>query len=466
MNLSNELINDASDVKKSIEDIQRITPRNSCFEISVPQLEATNHDNNNGDETASKSGAELAFDKPVARSPPTCHFSYNTLNTTNIVGEEITAKHEQHSLTYGFILGIQVMYGHNNRHQEKKEKITTNIANEINADDYLTTLEILFPPTGFIAKSTDRTAFSTPPHKLHHAFKFKDYMPTIFKAIRAVSGIDETDYMNSVAGSFNYIEFSSNSKSGQFFFYSYDGQYMIKTQPCEEAKFLRKIMPRYLRHLINNPNTLICRFYGMHRLKMKNTNKVVHFIIMSSVFDTPKDIHETFDLKGSTIGRKISDDDIIKGKVKKDLNWIEEGKLFQLNQISGENFIKVLQEDIIFFISVNVMDYSLLVGIHHTNEKRLGRRFSLTKGLDIELPKSEKKSFFKNEYGGIFSADETKIYFLGIIDWLQAYNTLKYTETLFKLSTFQKADEISCVDPIKYGKRFLHFLSEHTNYRS
>ena len=34
----------------------------------------------------------------------------------------------------------------------------------------------------------------------------------------------QADYMLTLCGDFNYIEFISNSKSGQFFFYSHDGK--------------------------------------------------------------------------------------------------------------------------------------------------------------------------------------------------------------------------------------------------
>lgn len=50
-------------------------------------------------------------------------------------------------------------------------------------------------------------------------------MANVFHAIRGQSGIDEAEYMVSIAGDFNYIEFIANSKSGQFFFYSHDGRY-------------------------------------------------------------------------------------------------------------------------------------------------------------------------------------------------------------------------------------------------
>jgi len=57
-------------------------------------------------------------------------------------------------------------------------------------------------------------------------------MAKVFKAVRTLSGIDEAEYMLSIAGDFNYIEFIANSKSGQFFFYSHDGRYCFIIIPC------------------------------------------------------------------------------------------------------------------------------------------------------------------------------------------------------------------------------------------
>ncbi len=90
-------------------------------------------------------------------------------------------------------------------------------------------------------------------------------MSNVFRAVRSLSGINEADYMMSLAGDFNYIEFIANSKSGQFFFYSHDGKYMIKTQTREESLLLRSIMPQYVDHLNKYPDSLLVRFYGMHR---------------------------------------------------------------------------------------------------------------------------------------------------------------------------------------------------------
>jgi 1-phosphatidylinositol-4-phosphate 5-kinase len=158
-------------------------------------------------------------------------------------------------------------------------------------------------------------------------FSAQDYMTNVFRAVRALSNIDEADYMLSLAGDFNYIEFIANSKSGQFFFYSHDGKYMIKTQSKEESKLLRRIMPLYIQHLTNHPDSLLVRFYGMHRVKMKSLRSKTYFVIMSSVFNTPRPITVKFDLKGSTVGRLTSPEDCRAGAVQKDLNLMESGML-------------------------------------------------------------------------------------------------------------------------------------------
>ena len=110
--------------------------------------------------------------------------------------------------------------------------------------------------------------------------KFKDYAPLVFRGLRARFGIDPSDYLNDLCGDFNYIEFISNSKSGQFFFYSYNGKLMIKTQTSVESKFLRRILPRYYVYVMKNSNTLLSKFYGMHRVKMHHLKKKMHFVIM------------------------------------------------------------------------------------------------------------------------------------------------------------------------------------------
>ena len=56
----------------------------------------------------------------------------------------------------------------------------------------------------------------------------------------------------------------------------------------DEFSFLKKILKNYYYHLDKYPNTLITRFYGLHKIRYKNkktiTEKKIYFIIMANVF--------------------------------------------------------------------------------------------------------------------------------------------------------------------------------------
>lgn len=338
-----------------------------------------------------------------------------------------------------------------------------------------------------LMNSTVSLQVMTPPHRLPKTFRFKDYMSKAFRVVRGLAGLDEVQYMRSVAGDFNYIEFIANSKSGQFFFYSHDGKYMIKTQTKEESKFLRKIMPQYVEHIFNHPNSLLVRYYGMHRVKMDflSSSRTIYFIIMSSVFDTEKIIHIKYDLKGSTIGRITKDADCKMGAVQKDLNLVKSGRKFRLPEPYMEIFKSTIESDSSFLASLNIMDYSLLVGVHESATLRPLRRPSGSmiseKSLQViqsmahsaathasvprAMPKiSPDDSIFQSFHGGIRSApDVGEIYFLGIIDILQVYNVGKRGETVFK-SLLGNGNKISSVHPRYYATRFVDFLLRNTNY--
>ena len=222
-------------------------------------------------------------------------------------------------------------------------------------EDFSYVQKLTFPANGGLSGS-----FRTPPHALVHTFKFKTYSPRVFNRIRQFFGINTAEYMLSICGNYNYLEFISNSKSGQFFFYSHDGKYMIKTQTKEENKFMKRILPHYYKYITENPHTALVRILAMHRVKMYHLRRKVHFVIMSSVFDTLEEIHSIYDLKGSLIGRNATPKEKASGGVLKDQDLLDGGVKFQFGSKKAD-FIAQLQSDAYFLASLNIMDYSLLV---------------------------------------------------------------------------------------------------------
>ncbi|CBZ55872.1 putative phosphatidylinositol-4-phosphate 5-kinase [Neospora caninum Liverpool] len=98
---------------------------------------------------------------------------------------------------------------------------------------------------------------------------FEDIAPDTFECARELAGVTEQDYRSSMCRTdFSFIEFESNSKSGQFFLFSHDGKYLIKTISLREVKQVLKILPAYIDHLLSNPNSLLTRLFGLHRVEI------------------------------------------------------------------------------------------------------------------------------------------------------------------------------------------------------
>lgn len=93
---------------------------------------------------------------------------------------------------------------------------------------------------------------------------------------------------------------------------------------------------------------------------MYHLRRKVHFVIMSSVFDTPVQIHTIYDLKGSRIGREATEKERKSGGVLKDNDLVNDGTKLHLGP-KREAFIEQLRRDAEFLAKLNIMDYSLLV---------------------------------------------------------------------------------------------------------
>lgn len=137
-------------------------------------------------------------------------------------------------------------------------------------------------------------------------FKFKDYAPWVFRELREHFHLDPADYLLSLTAKYILSELGSPGKSGSFFYFSRDYRFIIKTISHTEHKFLRKILKDYHKHVLENPHTLISRFYGLHRVKLPHGRKI-HFVIMNNLFPPHRDIHETYDLKVGSSTFRITD---------------------------------------------------------------------------------------------------------------------------------------------------------------
>ncbi|KAI1865590.1 hypothetical protein JX265_007913 [Neoarthrinium moseri] len=350
-------------------------------------------------------------------------------------------------------------------------------------------------------------------------FKFKDYAPWVFRHLRALFRLDPADYLMSLTGKYILSELGSPGKSGSFFYFSRDYKYIIKTIHHAEHKFLRKILKDYYNHVTDNPNTLLSQFYGLHRVKMPWSGKKIHFVVMNNLFPPHRDIHQTFDLKGSTIGRDYKEEDLEKNPraTLKDLNWLRRKRHLEMGLAKKQLFLQQLQRDVRLMQKLQIMDYSLLIGVHDLkkgNEENLrgktlqvfnpggddgadeldphqvlmrtpSKLESARKARELRqmikaerpVPMGQSKSPMPEELdenygrGGIFYSDDgglrathedntpgEEVYYLGVIDCLTHYGVIKKIEHFWKGLSSDRT-QISALPPVEYGERFIKFMA-------
>ncbi|KAF9788216.1 hypothetical protein BJ322DRAFT_1002129 [Thelephora terrestris] len=402
-----------------------------------------------------------------------------------LVGQWIKEGHQNYVLMYNMLTGIRTAVS---RCQAKVNR-------EITPEDYTAAHKYSFDILGNEL---------TPSVK--YDFKFKDYAPWVFRNLREQSfHLDPADYLLSLTEKYILSELGSPGKSGSFFYFSRDYRFIIKTIHHSEHKFIRKILKDYHEYVRKNPHTLLSRFYGLHRVKLPRGRKI-HFVIMNNLFPMHKDIHETYDLKGSTVGRLYPEDVAAEKQNKvtlKDLNWINRGKRLELGPEKRALLTEQLKRDAEFLKMVYVMDYSLLVGVHNMvrgNRDNLRRNTLKVVSPDISRGTSQSKSIrspgalrramrqtgperldtstdhlpdsetederqhflFYQDDGGLRATDEGNdamdtIYYLGIIDICTPYSTLKRAEHIWK-GLHADRHKISPVEPGEYSGRFVSFL--------
>ncbi|XP_065566857.1 phosphatidylinositol 4-phosphate 5-kinase type-1 alpha-like isoform X2 [Artemia franciscana] len=320
-------------------------------------------------------------------------------------------------------------------------------------------------------------------------FTFKTYAPIAFRYFRDLFGIQPSDYLVSLADR-PLKELTNPGASGSMFFLTEDDEFIIKTVQHKEGEFLQKLLPGYYMNLVQNPRTLLPKFFGLYCYQC--TSKNIRLLVMNNLLPSDIQMHEKYDLKGSTYKRKASKEERSKkSPTFKDLDFMEihpEGIL--LESETYDALMKTMNRDCRVLESFKIMDYSLLVGVHNVSKARnepvieeverddqidvedssrppLARSKSINRQRlianstaleSIQVNQEEEENDFPS--GAIpawnESGDRLALY-LGIIDILQSYRFKKKLEHAFK-SLITDGDTVSVHRPNYYSKRFLDFM--------
>ncbi|XP_016992936.2 phosphatidylinositol 4-phosphate 5-kinase type-1 sktl [Drosophila takahashii] len=291
--------------------------------------------------------ASSTLDASISRNPSTTGGRHEKKLGHRRVAEggEVTYKKIQSKQIMGSIqLGIQHTVG----------SLASKPKRDLLMNDFWEMETIAFPPDG---------SSITPAH--HYSdFRFKVYAPIAFRYFRDLFGIAPDDFLMSMCAS-PLRELSNPGASGSIFYLTTDDEFIIKTVQKKECEFLQKLLPGYYMNLSQNPRTLLPKFFGLYCFHYNSKN--VRLVAMNNLLPSDIKMHCKYDLKGSSFRRKASKAERQKASPTfKDLDFAEHhpnGIFLETDKYNA--LMSTIRRDCMVLESFQIMDYSLLVGIHN-----------------------------------------------------------------------------------------------------
>ena len=186
---------------------------------------------------------------------------------------------------------------------------------------------------------------------------------------------------------------------------------------------------------------------------------------MENCFKGTHRIDRRFDLKGSWVSRvtKTAEAQNNPSKTLKDVDALMMHNGINVAPDMAQLLTTTLQRDSLFLAQHQIIDYSLLLGLHNNSVEEI-QKYEMNQKLYDSTGKSLRQriseshlEFYELDDGGMVSKDFTQTFYVGIIDILTEYNETKKAEKFFKLFAYS-ARGVSVQRPPTYQERFMDFM--------
>jgi len=241
--------------------------------------------------------------------------------------------------------------------------------------------------------------------------KLSVYAPSVFAELIEMDG-DPENLPISLDLSANYNRIlnaghSKGGKSGEFFFFSYDENIVIKTISNKELNTLLEILPTYVQHFRDHPSSLIAKIYGVYTFERLEPYEKYNLILMRNVSGFPsKSVERKYDLKGSTYTRatvKTGNPQLHELKyfdqILKDLDFNRFEKNMHIQHNLREKVIRTLQADSDFLMRNGLIDYSLVL---YLIDKEISNSYETSSVGTSAIHSLGKPTMFINSLGSEF----------------------------------------------------------------
>ncbi|BGP47258.1 Mitochondrial distribution and morphology protein 12 [Rhodotorula kratochvilovae] len=237
-----------------------------------------------------------------------------------------------------------------------------------------------------------------------------------FEALRRQCGCDK-QFIESLSRCLKWDAVGGKSKVD--FMKTLDDRFIVKQLSRPEMEVFARFAPAYFQYmadaLFQGKPTVLAKVFGIYRISLGKQYRNVEFLVMENLF-YGRQLKQIFDLKGSTRNRRAEADN----PVLLDENLIETSlkNPFYVREESKQFIKQAIFNDSQFLSDLNVMDYSLVVG--------------------VDAVKSE--------------------LVVGIVDYIRTYTWDKRIESWVKETTFlggtSKAGGPTVITPKQYKLRF------------
>ncbi|KAL8459581.1 hypothetical protein ACS0TY_036908 [Phlomoides rotata] len=250
-----------------------------------------------------------------------------------------------------------------------------------------------------------------------------------FRQLRDRCCPSEVDYITSLSRCRNWD--AKGGKSGSFFAKTLDDRYIIKEIKKTEFDSFVKFAMNYFEYMnqcyeLGN-QTCLAKILGIYQVIIRatrNGKETRQDVVVMENLSFGRHIARQYDLKGALHARFTSAGNNDSGEVLLDQNFVNDMNVSPLyvGRRSKRNLQRAVYNDTNFLNSINVMDYSLLVGVDTVRH---------------ELA-------------------------CGIIDYLRQYTWDKQLENWVKSSLVVPKNQLpTIISPRDYKKRFRKFINTH-----
>lgn len=196
-----------------------------------------------------------------------------------------------------------------------------------------------------------------------------EYSPDVFAFLRERDGFDNDILRDSLRPDANmsavFRAGESSGKSGSFFFFSQDQNFIIKTMTESDFNAFKRIQRAYFKRVCTDRDSLLARIYGIYSVIMED-KEPVKLVVMGNTMKNATRHLGVFDLKGSLVKRLVKGPITSKTKTLKDKNILalnRENFWLHFKKDDRRRIMKAMIDDVEILRKFNLMDYSLLLCI-------------------------------------------------------------------------------------------------------